>query len=134
MELVEGRSLEQVVDEDGPLPPRLVAEIGADLLGALRTAHASDILHRDVKPSNVLITHSGRVVLTDFGIAKSRGDSALTQTGMVIGSLATPRLSGHGATTPAPSPTCGRWARRSTTRSRPAPPMSGARSPRPSRR
>ncbi|TKK80693.1 hypothetical protein FDA94_35815 [Herbidospora galbida] len=86
MELVEGRSLEQVVDEDGPLPPRLVAEIGADLLGALRTAHASEILHRDVKPSNVLITHSGRVVLTDFGIAKSRGDSALTQTGMVIGS------------------------------------------------
>ncbi|NAS26724.1 protein kinase [Herbidospora sp. NEAU-GS84] len=86
MELVEGRSLEQVVDEDGPLPPRLVAEIGADLLGALRAAHASDILHRDVKPSNVLITHSGRVVLTDFGIAKSRGDTALTQTGMVIGS------------------------------------------------
>ncbi|GAB1821267.1 serine/threonine-protein kinase [Herbidospora sp. RD11066] len=86
MELVEGRSLEQVVEDDGPLPPRLVAEIGADLLGALRTAHASDILHRDVKPSNVLITHSGRVVLTDFGIAKSRGDSALTQTGMVIGS------------------------------------------------
>ncbi|MEZ0073461.1 serine/threonine-protein kinase [Planotetraspora sp. GP83] len=86
MELVEGRSLEQVIDEEGPLPPRLVAEIGYDLLGALRAAHSQDILHRDVKPSNVLLTETGRVVLTDFGIAKAQGDSPLTQTGMVIGS------------------------------------------------
>ncbi|MEV1204315.1 serine/threonine-protein kinase, partial [Microbispora rosea] len=86
MELVEGRSLEQVIDEEGPLPPRLVAEIGYDLLGALRAAHAQDILHRDVKPANVLLTDTGRVVLTDFGIAKALGDHALTQTGMVIGS------------------------------------------------
>ncbi|GAA0378714.1 hypothetical protein GCM10009530_31660 [Microbispora corallina] len=86
MELVEGRSLEQVIDEEGPLPPRLVAEIGCELLGALRAAHAQGILHRDVKPSNVLVTETGRVVLTDFGIAKALGDSALTQTGMVIGS------------------------------------------------
>ncbi|MEV7806544.1 serine/threonine-protein kinase [Microbispora sp. NPDC088329] len=86
MELVEGRSLEQVIDQEGPLPPRLVAEIGYDLLGALRAAHAQDILHRDVKPANVLLTETGRVVLTDFGIAKALGDNALTQTGMVIGS------------------------------------------------
>ncbi|WP_182875935.1 serine/threonine-protein kinase [Microbispora sp. H10670] len=86
MELVEGRSLEQVVDEEGPLPPRLVAEIGCDLLSALRAAHAQRILHRDVKPANVLLTETGRVVLTDFGIAKALGDTALTQTGMVIGS------------------------------------------------
>ncbi|MEU8197019.1 protein kinase [Microbispora amethystogenes] len=86
MELVEGRSLEQVIDEEGPLPPRLVAEIGCDLLGALRAAHAQHILHRDVKPANVLLTETGRVVLTDFGIAKALGDTALTQTGMVIGS------------------------------------------------
>ena len=86
MELVEGRSLEQVIDEEGPLPPRLVAEIGYDLLGALRAAHAQNILHRDVKPANVLLTETGRVVLTDFGIAKALGDNALTQTGMVIGS------------------------------------------------
>ncbi|MBX6387141.1 MAG: protein kinase, partial [Microbispora sp.] len=86
MELVEGRSLEQVIDEEGPLPPRLVAEIGYDLLGALRAAHAQNILHRDVKPANVLLTDTGRVVLTDFGIAKALGDHALTQTGMVIGS------------------------------------------------
>lgn len=86
MELVEGRSLEQMVNEEGPLPPRMVAEIGYDLLDALRAAHAQGILHRDVKPSNVLLTMSGRVVLTDFGIAKAEGDSPLTQTGMVIGS------------------------------------------------
>lgn len=86
MELVEGRSLEQLVDEEGPLPPRMVAEIGYDLLDALRAAHAQGILHRDVKPSNVLLTMTGRVVLTDFGIAKAEGDSRLTQTGMVIGS------------------------------------------------
>ncbi|MFC7592688.1 protein kinase [Nonomuraea antimicrobica] len=86
MELVEARSLEQVIDEEGPLPPRLVAEIGVDLLGALRAAHAQGITHRDVKPGNVLITESGRVVLTDFGIAKAEGDSRLTRTGMVIGS------------------------------------------------
>ncbi|MEZ7127935.1 protein kinase [Nonomuraea sp. AD125B] len=86
MELVEGRSLEQVIDEEGPLPPRLVAEIGVDLLGALRAAHSQGITHRDVKPGNVLITENGRVVLTDFGIAKAEGDSRLTKTGMVIGS------------------------------------------------
>ncbi|TDC11164.1 serine/threonine protein kinase [Nonomuraea longispora] len=86
MELIEARSLEQVIGEEGPLPPRLVAEIGVDLLGALRAAHAQGITHRDVKPANVLITESGRVVLTDFGIAKAEGDSRLTKTGMVIGS------------------------------------------------
>jgi serine/threonine protein kinase len=86
MELVEARSLEQVIDEEGPLPARLVAEIGLDLLGALAAAHEQDILHRDVKPGNVLLTDMGRVVLTDFGIAKAAGDSNITKTGMVIGS------------------------------------------------
>ncbi|WP_214416516.1 serine/threonine-protein kinase [Sphaerisporangium fuscum] len=86
MELVEARSLEQVIEEEGPLPPRLVAEIGLDLMGALGAAHEQGILHRDVKPANVLLTETGRVVLTDFGIAKVEGDASITKTGMVIGS------------------------------------------------
>jgi serine/threonine protein kinase len=87
MELVSAPSLQDVI-ERGPLDPRRVAEIGLQMLGALRHAHEKGILHRDVKPSNVLITQSGRVVLTDFGIAQMEGDATLTQTGLVMGSPA----------------------------------------------
>ena len=85
MELVESRSLSQVIREDGVLTPRRAAEIGLDLLGVLTEAHRSGILHRDVKPSNVLIGHDGRVVLTDFGIARVEGDPSVTSTGMLVG-------------------------------------------------
>src|SRR5215468_2533320 len=85
MELVAARSLERVLAEDGPLPPRRAAEAGMMLLGALASAHAAGIVHRDVKPGNVLLTPDGRTVLTDFGIATVAGDPALTQTGMVVG-------------------------------------------------
>ncbi|MDL4814521.1 serine/threonine-protein kinase [Actinomadura opuntiae] len=87
MELVLAPSLQDLMDR-GPLEHRRVAEIGLQMLGALRHAHEKGILHRDVKPSNVLITDSGRVVLTDFGIAQVEGDATLTQTGLVMGSPA----------------------------------------------
>ena len=85
MELVIARSLERVLAEDGPLPPRRAADAGMMLLEALARAHAAGIVHRDVKPGNVLLTRDGRAVLTDFGIAAVNGDPALTQTGMVVG-------------------------------------------------
>ncbi|MEU6787746.1 serine/threonine-protein kinase [Nonomuraea angiospora] len=69
MELVHGPSLEQVIRENGPLPARRAAEIGLRVLSALAATHAAGVLHRDVKPANVLLAGDGRVVLTDFGIA-----------------------------------------------------------------
>jgi serine/threonine protein kinase len=85
MELLQARSLEQLIREEGPLPPRKVAEIGRQVLGALRAVHAKGVLHRDVKPSNVLVTHD-RAVLTDFGLAALEGDASITQAGIVLGS------------------------------------------------
>ena len=85
MEFVQARSLEQILAQDGPLPQNQAADVGVRLLGALATAHAAGILHRDVKPSNVLLGPDGRAVLTDFGIATRAGDPGLTLTGMVMG-------------------------------------------------
>ncbi|MQS12634.1 serine/threonine protein kinase [Streptomyces kaniharaensis] len=85
MELVESRSLADVIKEDGTLTPARAAEIALDVLGVLSAAHALGILHRDVKPSNVLIGEDGRVVLTDFGIASVEGDASVTSTGMLVG-------------------------------------------------
>ncbi|MFG2643663.1 protein kinase [Streptomyces sp. NPDC048370] len=92
MELVDGPSLDDVLTERGPLDPREVAAIGAKLMDALDAAHRAGILHRDVKPGNVLLERGGRVVLTDFGIAtmETSGDEALaklTQSGQIVGSL-----------------------------------------------
>jgi hypothetical protein len=86
MELVEGRSLAEAVREDGPREPRRVAEIGLELLAALTAAHRKGLVHRDVKPGNVLLGSGGRVVLTDFGLASLDGDPALTRTGVLVGS------------------------------------------------
>jgi len=86
MELVRGISLAELLDAEGPLTPQRTAHIGAEVLSALRAAHEAGVLHRDVKPANVLLSNDGRVVLTDFGIAQVEGSSALTMTGEVIGS------------------------------------------------
>src|SRR5262245_22050668 len=85
MELIRARPLDQVIAEDGPLPPKQAAQLGLSLLDALSNAHKAGVLHRDVKPSNVLISPEGKAILTDFGIATVQGDPAMTQTGMVVG-------------------------------------------------
>jgi len=88
MELVPAPSLQDILDDRGTLAAAPTAEIGRQMLSALSHAHRAGILHRDVKPSNVLITEDGRAVLTDFGIAQMEGDATLTQTGLVMGSPA----------------------------------------------
>jgi hypothetical protein len=89
MELVEAPTLAAVVRERGPLPPAEVAAIGLQLLDALRAAHRVGIVHRDVKPGNVMVpSGEGRAKLADFGIASLAGDPQLTSTGLVLGSPA----------------------------------------------
>ncbi|MFF6975334.1 serine/threonine-protein kinase [Streptomyces tsukubensis] len=86
MELVRGLSLAEVLAAEGPLTPQRAALIGADVLAALMAAHDAGVLHRDVKPGNVLIGNDGRVVLSDFGIATLEGTPQLTMTGELVGS------------------------------------------------
>ncbi|MFJ8139140.1 protein kinase [Streptomyces sp. NPDC096013] len=99
MELVAGRSLERMLTDDGALGPREVAAIGLGLVAALRQVHAGGVLHRDIKPGNVLVENGGRrVVLTDFGIAAIQDATALTVVGMLVGSpdyMAPERISGR---------------------------------------
>ncbi|MFJ9028443.1 protein kinase [Streptomyces sp. NPDC102274] len=108
MELVEGKSLAEAVREDGLLTPRRAAEVGLAILDVLRSAHREGILHRDVKPSNVLIAEDGRVVLTDFGIAQVEGDPSVTSTGMLVGApsyISPERARGH-----KPGPAADLWS------------------------
>ncbi|WP_181449356.1 serine/threonine-protein kinase, partial [Nonomuraea aridisoli] len=88
MQLVHSRTLGDLIRDDGPMPPREAAGIGLQILAALRAAHAAGVLHRDVKPDNVLLAADGRAVLTDFGIATTEDDAPVTRTGILIGTPA----------------------------------------------
>ncbi|MFI9388721.1 serine/threonine-protein kinase [Kutzneria sp. NPDC052558] len=97
MQHVESRTLAEVITVDGALPPQRVAEIGLDLLAGLLAAHASGVLHRDVKPGNVLLDGQGRAFLADFGIASAEGD---TSSGVLVGApgfMAPERIQGLAA-------------------------------------
>ncbi|MEU3245664.1 MULTISPECIES: serine/threonine-protein kinase [unclassified Streptomyces] len=108
MELVEGNSLADAVNEQGRIEPAEAARIGLWVLRALRAAHTAGVLHRDVKPGNVLLSSDRRVLLTDFGIAQVEGDTTITRTGEIVGSvdyLAPERVRGHD-----PGPASDLWA------------------------
>ncbi|MFE9646954.1 protein kinase [Streptomyces sp. NPDC006365] len=108
MELVEGHSLADAVKDSERVEPREAARIGLWVLRALRAAHSAGVLHRDIKPGNVLLSRDGRVLLTDFGIAQMEGDTTITRTGEIVGSvdyLAPERIRGHD-----PGPSSDLWA------------------------
>ena len=86
MELIQAPTLTDIVSRQGPLQPDQVARLADQLLSALEAAHAAGVVHRDVKPSNIMVLANGRVKLTDFGIAQSTDDPRLTTSGILIGS------------------------------------------------
>jgi serine/threonine protein kinase len=87
MRLVDGHSLENRLKKDGRVPVDETARITKALLKALDAAHAAEVVHRDVKPANVMLTEAGEVLLADFGIAVHQADTAMTATARSIGSL-----------------------------------------------
>lgn len=108
MEYVPSTTLADRIAAHGPVPLEEVARIGRGVIAALRAAHRAGVLHRDVKPANVLLAEDGRVVLTDFGIAQATETSNLTRTGQLVGSvdfMAPERLVGA-----APGPEADLWA------------------------
>lgn len=87
LEYVQGRNLKEILREEGRLPPKRAAHIARSVARALEAAHRRQLIHRDIKPHNILITPEGRVKVTDFGIARAASAAQLTQTGTVIGSV-----------------------------------------------
>ncbi len=87
MELIDGQDLAAILRENGPLPPRQAARVAAEVAKALHAAHVHGIVHRDVKPSNILVGRDGRVKVADFGIARALSESQLTVPGMTMGSV-----------------------------------------------
>ena len=85
MDFVDGHDLARVIRENGPLEPRRALTICAQICDALGHAHKRGVVHRDIKPGNVMVAHDGQVKVTDFGIARAAGESTLTATGSVLG-------------------------------------------------
>ena len=108
MEYVEGRTLAQLMREQGPLDPVLVAGIGAQVADGLAAAHERGTIHRDVKPGNILVTDDGTAKISDFGIARTLGEETLTEAGLLSGtpSYFSPELA-RGAD---PGPAADVWA------------------------
>ncbi len=88
MEYLPSTSLAAMMSDHGPLPPREVARIGAEVASALGAAHAAGVVHRDIKPGNILLGDNGQVKITDFGISRAQGDVQVTKTGMLAGTPA----------------------------------------------
>jgi serine/threonine-protein kinase len=88
MEFIDGRTLKEVISDHGPLPVAETAAVGEQVARALDYAHSRGLVHRDVKPANILISTDGLVKVTDFGIAKADQADDLTKTGMVLGTAA----------------------------------------------
>ncbi|MBB5154854.1 serine/threonine-protein kinase [Saccharopolyspora phatthalungensis] len=88
MEYLPSTSLAGMMSDHGPLPPREVARIGAQVASALGAAHAAGVVHRDIKPGNILLGDNGQVKITDFGISRAQGDVQVTKTGMLAGTPA----------------------------------------------
>ena len=102
MEMIHGRTLAEVVHDEGPMSPEKAAEVGLAVLGALEAAHKEGIVHRDVKPANVMIAPDGRVKLADFGIASVKDDPKITASGLILGSPSymAPEQANHGTSGP----------------------------------
>ncbi|HET6704393.1 serine/threonine-protein kinase [Amycolatopsis sp.] len=88
MEYLPARTLTDLLEEQGPLVPEYVAELGAQLASALAAAHAEGVVHRDISPNNVLVTTEGTAKITDFGVAHARGEGTATGRGLVVGTPA----------------------------------------------
>ena len=103
MEYVDAPTLTDLVSAEGPLSPERAATLGLGVLSALEAAHAAGIVHRDVKPGNVMVPAVGNVKLADFGVAAVQGDTKLTMTGLIIGSPSymAPEQAQEGVTSPA---------------------------------
>ena len=107
-------SLAEVLAQRGRMPTAEVARISGEVASALAAAHRAGIVHRDVKPANVLIAQDGTAKITDFGISHALGDISLTLTGMVTGTPPTSPPRSPGAVGPAPRLTCSHSVRRCT--------------------